>query len=105
MTTFHSQVNKEAPFHPFIDRYVPGLSVTDTDLDVLTDMGTTVVRVGVMMPGMFPDSPQLNVSYLDVIENVVDRLHERDIQVTLPSLKNKRRWVAPGIVTMHHHHV
>lgn len=76
-------VNKGAPFHPFLDHYVPGLSVTSEDIEVLHTMGTSVVRLGVMMPGMYPSGPELNKTYLSTIRKIVDRLHDNGIGTIL----------------------
>jgi len=41
------------------------------------------MRLGVMMPGVFPNGPNVNVTYLDAIEDIVDRLHANDIETII----------------------
>ncbi|CAK0799141.1 unnamed protein product [Prorocentrum cordatum] len=72
-------VNKVAPFHPSLDVFAPGQSVTDDDIKVLLSMGASVVRLGIMMSGMFPDGPVLNKTYLEYSMRVADKLHENGI--------------------------
>merc|ERR1712048_1405913 len=45
--------------------------------------GFFAVRLGVMMPGVFPNGPIVNVTYLDAIEDIVDRLHANDIETII----------------------
>jgi len=67
-------VSKEQPFLPY---------VTEQDAAMLLSMGASVVRLGVMMPGMYPSGPVLNVTYLDEVEKIVDFLHDRGLATIL----------------------
>lgn len=58
-------VQKSAPYYPV---------VTDQDIQLMGEMGFNVVRIGVMMPGVFPVSTSPNSTYLNEIVSVVDRL-------------------------------
>lgn len=76
-------VNKGVPFHPSLDVFAPGESVTDEDIKVLLSMGASVVRLGIMMGGMFPDGPVLNESYLEYSMRVVGKLHDNGIDTLI----------------------
>jgi endoglycosylceramidase len=59
-------VEKSTPFYP---------TITDDDMDTMRSMGFNVVRLGVMVSGLFEQGPQQNATYLDNIEAIIDRLH------------------------------
>jgi endoglycosylceramidase len=58
-------VNKGYPYYP---------TITKAERDIMIAMGTKVVRVGVMMPGVFPTSRTSNTTYLDEVQKVIDFL-------------------------------
>lgn len=64
-------VEKSEPFYPTID---------DATISKMNEMGMNVVRLGVMVGGTFPnDDKQLNMGYLETINNIIDRLWEKNI--------------------------
>jgi endoglycosylceramidase len=66
-----NKVNKGAPYYP---------TITEADRDLMVSMGTKVVRVGVMMPGVFPTRGKLpNATYLDETQRIIDFLWARGI--------------------------
>eukprot|EP00930_Biecheleria_cincta_P034386 TRINITY_DN23774_c0_g1_i1.p1 TRINITY_DN23774_c0_g1~~TRINITY_DN23774_c0_g1_i1.p1 ORF type:complete len:489 (+),score=85.84 TRINITY_DN23774_c0_g1_i1:60-1526(+) len=67
-------VEKSPPYYPII---------TEADIANLKSFGGYAVRLGVMMPGMFPYGPTLNTTYLDKIEEIVDTLHAANIETIL----------------------
>merc|ERR1719231_1408358 len=67
-------VQKSEPYFP---------TITDDELETVKSMGFFAVRLGVMMPGVFPKGPNVNVTYLDAIGDIVDRLHANDIETII----------------------
>jgi endoglycosylceramidase len=76
-SVFRDQYNRTLIWHGtnFVEKgapYYPTISAADKDAMVI--MGFKVVRLGVMMPGLFPVSLEPNATYLDEIERIVDDL-------------------------------
>jgi endoglycosylceramidase len=67
-------VEKSAPYYPKLDADM---------IENMRSFGTTVVRLGVMMPGVFPSNMTANSSYLDVIEGIIDTLHAGGIDTII----------------------
>lgn len=63
-------VSKEHPFVPTID---------DSTIERMNEMGLGVVRLGVMMGGVFPSSEGPDMGYLDTMKTIVDRLYDANI--------------------------
>eukprot|EP00657_Telonema_sp_P-1_P004841 TRINITY_DN21539_c0_g1_i1.p1 TRINITY_DN21539_c0_g1~~TRINITY_DN21539_c0_g1_i1.p1 ORF type:complete len:127 (+),score=54.64 TRINITY_DN21539_c0_g1_i1:35-415(+) len=61
---FHglNYVNKDAPYYP---------TITDVDIVNMKSIGTNLIRLGVMMSGVFPSNSTPDTAYLDQIEAVI----------------------------------
>jgi endoglycosylceramidase len=58
---------------PFVPPDVPG-GLTDVDLERIAGHGFDVVRLGVAFEGLMPQKSQIDHTYLDAVEAVVDRI-------------------------------
>jgi len=67
-------VKKDAPYYP---------TISTEDIDTMHSFGASVVRLGVMMPGMFPVGPTVNTTYLDMIQAIIDNLHSNGIETII----------------------
>eukprot|EP00658_Telonema_sp_P-2_P008066 TRINITY_DN1301_c0_g1_i5.p1 TRINITY_DN1301_c0_g1~~TRINITY_DN1301_c0_g1_i5.p1 ORF type:complete len:240 (-),score=58.56 TRINITY_DN1301_c0_g1_i5:106-825(-) len=77
-STFRDTQNRTLIFHGlnFVEKSPPFFpNITDADKAKMKSMGMTIVRLGVMMSGLFPDSPVPSQSYLDQIERIVADLY------------------------------
>jgi hypothetical protein len=63
-------VTKQAPYYPTIGK---------KELDALDEMGMNVVRLGVMLGGLYPTSLVANETYLEQIRLIIKRLWARNI--------------------------
>ena len=68
-------VNKGAPFYP---------EITGQDITTMKELGMSVVRLGVMIDGVFPvgaqgEKPVINATYLETIESIVSNLWSNGI--------------------------
>uniref|UniRef100_A0A6C0JCS3 Glycoside hydrolase family 5 domain-containing protein n=1 Tax=viral metagenome TaxID=1070528 RepID=A0A6C0JCS3_9ZZZZ len=76
-------VYKGYPWHPNIDRFNPETSFSIEDIEFLKQSGFNAIRLGVMWPGLEPYINQINTTYLDVLEKIVNMCKENDIYVIL----------------------
>ena len=79
-------VYKIFPWIPNIDEEVSWShlnSFTQKDIEDLKSWGTNIVRLGVMWPGVNPHQNVYNTTYLDQIENLVNKLAQNDIYTML----------------------
>ena len=58
-------VEKDAPYYPI---------VTSVEIDSLNELGFNLVRLGVMLPGLFPNSSTPDMDYLTKIKEIVELL-------------------------------
>lgn len=82
---FHgtNAVTKGPPWVPTTDEYSPDLSMVDRDFEDLEEMGMTVLRLGVMWPGVEPTRGSYNESYLDEVAKIADAAAARGIYTLL----------------------
>ena len=72
-------VYKVDPYIPDRDNFDSQLSLTDKELDDLVKWGFNFVRLGVMWEAVERSPGQYNMTYLDEVENLIDRLGQRGI--------------------------
>jgi len=63
-------VNKASPYYP---------TISENDIAELRAMGLNVVRLGVMMNGLFPESATANPGYISQIRSIINRLWSNGI--------------------------
>ncbi|KAI8824721.1 glycoside hydrolase superfamily [Chytriomyces cf. hyalinus JEL632] len=77
-------VAKTAPFIPDIRPDAPPKhSFNQRDIDVLSQHGVTVIRLGIMWPGVEPVRGQYNQTYLDGMKKIVQMCSDAGIYVLL----------------------
>ncbi|RYH31969.1 hypothetical protein EON65_01515 [archaeon] len=77
-------VYKMAPWHPTLEGFDPSNSLSAEDAVNLKKWGFSVVRLGVMWPGVEPTTRgAYNQTYLDNIEIIVNNLAKQDIYTVL----------------------
>ena len=76
---FHgcNRVSKSFPW------YFPSMLYNDTELDLMRDLGFTVVRLGWMWSGFNPAPGVFNMTYARTMEAIVERLGQRGIYTLL----------------------
>ncbi len=67
-------VYKVAPYIPARDQFDSQLSLTDAELDDLVKWGFNFVRLGVMWEAVERAPGQYNMTYLDEVEGLINRL-------------------------------
>jgi hypothetical protein len=67
-------VQKGSPYYP---------TITASDFDGMEAMGTNVVRLGVMMYGLFPEGPTASAAYLKTIGGIIDSLWAKGIMTII----------------------
>ncbi|KAL5482104.1 hypothetical protein EMCRGX_G022389 [Ephydatia muelleri] len=72
-------VYKVFPYYPTNDSFDPQLSLSEEDVDFLVANGFNVVRLYVAWPGLEPTLGNYNLTYLEIIADMVTRLGERGI--------------------------
>ena len=76
-------VVKGPPWVPVADEFSADLSMTDADFAIMRDLGLTVVRLGVMWPGVEPERGVYNETYLDIVADIVERAERHDVYVLM----------------------
>ena len=76
-------VVKGPPWVPVADEFSADLSMTDADFAIMRDLGLTVVRLGVMWPGVEPSRGVYNETYLDIVADIVERAERHDVYVLM----------------------
>ncbi|KAJ3027594.1 UNVERIFIED_CONTAM: hypothetical protein HDU68_003527 [Siphonaria sp. JEL0065] len=77
-------VYKAFPYVPDISPDAdPKYSFNQIDVDILKNHATTVIRLGVMWPGVEPERGQYNMTYLETMKSIVQMLDEAGIYVLL----------------------
>jgi endoglycosylceramidase len=73
---FHgtNAVMKPYPYIPIQDHFDPHMSLSDKDLQDMQDWGITLLRLGVTWESVETSPGQYNMTYLDEIENLVNKL-------------------------------
>ena len=67
-------VYKVDPYIPDRDNFDSQLSLTDKELDDLVKWGFNFVRLGVMWEAVERSPGQYNMTYLDEVENLIEKL-------------------------------
>ena len=80
-TIFHgvNVVYKVHPYLPSTDKFDPQLSLTDAELDQLVEWGFNFVRLGVMWESVERAPDTYNMTYLDEVEVLINKLGNRGI--------------------------
>jgi endoglycosylceramidase len=78
---FHgvNAVYKVPPYIPETNSFTPQTSLSAKDIALMSDWGFNVVRLGVMWPGVEPAPGHVNVTYLNEMRALVDRLGDAGI--------------------------
>eukprot|EP00091_Calanus_sinicus_P017390 TRINITY_DN37596_c0_g1_i1.p1 TRINITY_DN37596_c0_g1~~TRINITY_DN37596_c0_g1_i1.p1 ORF type:complete len:126 (-),score=41.78 TRINITY_DN37596_c0_g1_i1:554-931(-) len=72
-------VYKTDPFIPVIDHFDAKESFSIEDADLLPSMGFNTIRLGVLWAGLEPVEGEFNMTYLDMVEEIVNMAGERGI--------------------------
>ena len=72
-------VYKVDPYLPSEDSFDPQLSLTDAELDNLVKWGFNFVRLGVMWEAVERKPDTYNMTYLDEVEKLINKLGSRGI--------------------------
>ena len=82
---FHgvNAVYKVPPYVPIADHFDPQESLSPEDVANLYQWGFNFVRLGTMWPGVEPQKGQYNMTYLAILQGIVDSLAAKDIYVLL----------------------
>ncbi|XP_065910588.1 endoglycoceramidase-like isoform X2 [Dysidea avara] len=76
-------VYKVFPYHPKLNMFDPFDSLSHEDMQLLQDSGLNVVRLYVAWPGVEPTRGEYNMTYLQVIEDIVNNLGKLGIYTIL----------------------
>lgn len=76
-------IYKKQPWHPITDRFDYIKSFNDDDIKIIKDLGLNIVRLGVMWPGVEPNKGYYNLTYLNIMKSIVDRLNNSNIYVLI----------------------
>jgi hypothetical protein len=76
-------VYKSYPYHPQNSSFDPEFSLAAEDIAFLAESGFTVVRLYVAWPGVEPAEGIYNSTYLDVLEDYVNKLGDAGISTIL----------------------
>jgi endoglycosylceramidase len=76
-------VYKSYPYHPQNSSFDPEFSLAAEDIEFLAESGFTVVRLYVAWPGVEPAEGIYNSTYLDVLEDYVNKLGDAGISTIL----------------------
>jgi endoglycosylceramidase len=92
-------VQKVFPYIPSDGAFDHEFSVNDQDLDKMVEWGFNFVRLGVMWEAVERDPDTYNMTYLDEVEKLVNRLGQRGIYVILDAHQDilARRLCGEGI--------
>jgi len=72
-------VYKADPFIPFTDHFDAKESFSVEDADLVASMGFNTIRLGVLWAGLEPTEGEYNMTYLDIVEEIVNMAGERGI--------------------------
>lgn len=72
-------VMKTYPYHPIPDQFHPKLSFTTEDMEKLEEWGLNIIRLGTQWPGYEPERGIYNETYLNIIEDLVNRSSAHNI--------------------------
>lgn len=76
-------VYKGLPWHPRIDIFDPTDSFSIEDIINLKEWGFNVIRLGVMWPGVEPNEYSYNITYINILKEIVDMCKLHNIYVIL----------------------
>eukprot|EP00928_Gymnodinium_smaydae_P079716 TRINITY_DN63575_c0_g1_i1.p1 TRINITY_DN63575_c0_g1~~TRINITY_DN63575_c0_g1_i1.p1 ORF type:complete len:516 (-),score=85.19 TRINITY_DN63575_c0_g1_i1:191-1738(-) len=73
---FHgvNAVMKGFPWLPQLHGFDPEMSLSEVDMEMLSNLGFNVIRLGLMWPGVEPEQGVVNQTYLREMQSLVDRL-------------------------------
>jgi endoglycosylceramidase len=82
---FHgvNAVYKTAPYHPSFGAFDPETSLNEEDIRNLHSWGVNFIRLGMMWPGVEPQRGQYNMTYINVMKQLIETLQRYDIFVLL----------------------
>ena len=81
-STLRDNLNRTRIFHGynFVEKSPPYYpTFTDDDIELMKNLGTTVIRLGVMMDGLFPTNEKPDEIYITNIKNIITQLWENNI--------------------------
>ncbi|KAJ3313068.1 hypothetical protein HDU76_002727 [Blyttiomyces sp. JEL0837] len=77
-------VYKAFPYHPNINPDSdPKHSFNQVDIDILASHGVTVIRLGVMWPGVEPIRGHYDFNYIEIMRTIVERCQDAGIYVLI----------------------
>ena len=76
-------VFKQKPWHPSIYDFNYNLSFNNDDIEIIYNLGLNFVRLGVMWPGVEPQKSVFNLTYLNVMKDIVHKLDKKNISVLI----------------------
>lgn len=77
------QVYKSFPYHPSNGSFDAEYSFNSDDIAMLVEYGFTVVRLYVAWPGVEPTKGNYNMTYLDTLYGIVEKLGQSGIYTIL----------------------
>ena len=76
-------VYKIPPYVPRTDAFDPVHSFVEKDMQIISDLGFNVIRLGMMWPGAEPNQQQYNQTYYDTIRSIIDKAYKYGIYTIL----------------------
>ena len=74
-------IYKSKPWYPVIDRFDYTYSFNEDDINIIKNLGLNVIRLGVMWPGVEPNKGFYNMTYLNLMKNIIKKLEKNGIYV------------------------
>ncbi|KAL0487854.1 endoglycoceramidase EGCSE [Acrasis kona] len=79
----YNVVYKRFPFYPILDHFDSNLSFSREDMELLNDMGMNIIRLGIQWPALEPQRGQYNITYLNIMKDLVKRMAEYNLYALL----------------------
>ena len=76
-------IYKTKPWHPILNKFDYTKSFNDDDIKIIKNLGLNIIRLGVMWPGVEPVKGNYNLSYLNVMKNIINKLNDNNIYVLI----------------------
>lgn len=76
-------VYKIPPYIPRTDVFDPIHSFVEKDMQIISNLGFNVIRLGVMWPGAEPQQDQYNLTYYNTIRSIIDKAYGYGIYTIL----------------------
>jgi endoglycosylceramidase len=64
-------VYKKHPYYPILDHFDYKLSFSAEDMQLMSDLGFNIVRLGTQWPGVEPERGQINTTYINVLKTII----------------------------------